>query len=413
MSSLALLEVIIVSFTPESADAHNGGWVRADGGIQRFCKECGTAVQDANFCPRCGLATENTSGAHTSQPEEHPQQAPTGHSGHSRAWWLTIAAVAAAVIVGLVAVLVVVIGQEPSGPTYTTKSRLALAPVIQQNQQLASTLRRLSSRSGHAKASGSVETTTTTVRSAQRELAKLTPGAGDRALAASARTALTSELAWLSAAGSVLKNPTSPMLTQLGSLGLNARSKLRAIDAQVPAASESLPDSAKLIAYAQARRSAVSTTSALRQFSAQVQALLTQSGPAFTQINQLFGQMQTAASGGTPTITLAQAEATLTAVISNRTSLAASARTLDAPTPLAATVRADLVAAMDASLTNDHDISTCLNEANTGTTAVIFQGCLSSTAADSTAATNAKHQFLADYNTLRSQIGQPAISVQF
>jgi hypothetical protein len=202
-------------------------------------------------------------------------------------------------------------------------------------------------------------------------------------------------------------------VTQLDSLGADARSKLRAIDPQVPGASASLPGSAKLIGYAQARRRAVATTSALRRFSDPVRALLTQSGPAFTQINKLFGQMQIAASGGTPTITLAQAEAMLTAVVSNRTSLAASARSLDAPTPMAATVRADLVAAMDASLTNDQDISTCLNQANTGTVAYIFQSCLSSTSSGSTAATSAKQRFLAAYNALRRQIGQPAISVQF
>jgi hypothetical protein len=143
-----------------------------------------------------------------------------------------------------------------------------------------------------------------------------------------------------------------------------------------------------------------------------VQALQDQSGPAYQQINQLFGQMQTAASGGTPSITLAQAEASITSVVSNRTSLAASARTLGAPTPLAASVRSALVAALDASLTNDQDINNCLNQANSGTVAIIFQGCLSATAANSNAATAAKQHFFTLYDQLRAEIGLPPASRQ-
>jgi len=59
-------------------------------------------------------------------------------------------------------------------------------------------------------------------------------------------------------------------------------------------------------------------------------------------------------------ITLAQAEAAIITVVANRTALAASARTLTAPTALAAAVRGALVTAMDYSLTDDQDISTCL-----------------------------------------------------
>ena len=202
------------------------------------------------------------------------------------------------------------------------------------------------------------------------------------------------------------------MLAQLGSLGVDTQTKLQAIDAQIPGIAE-FPGSTRLIAYTQAKTTAASTKSALRQFSSQVQALLTQSGPAFQQINQLFARLQTAASGGTPTITIAQAEATLTTVIANRTALAASARTLNAPTPLAVWCEPALVAAMDASLTNDQDISNCLNQANNGTVAYIFQGCLSSTAADSNTATASKQQFTSLYNKLRQRIGQPATSEQF
>jgi hypothetical protein len=68
---------------------------------------------------------------------------------------------------------------------------------------------------------------------------------------------------------------------------------------------------------------------------------------------------------------------------------------------------------MDASLTNDQDINTCLNRANTGTVAFIFQSCLTSTAPDSQAATTAKQHFLTLYNRLRHSIGLPPNRQQF
>jgi hypothetical protein len=203
------------------------------------------------------------------------------------------------------------------------------------------------------------------------------------------------------------------MLSQLGSLGVNAQTEFAAINAQVPGAGASLPGSTGLIAYAQGQTSAASTRTALTKYSGQVQSLLAQSAPAFMQINQLFGQMQTAADGGTPDITLAQAEAMINTVVANRTSLAASARTLAAPTPLAGSVSGALVDAFDTSLTDDQDISNCLNQANSGTVAFIFQSCLISSGAAASTATAAKEQFLSLYNRLRRQIGQPATSQQF
>lgn len=57
-------------------------------------------------------------------------------------------------------------------------------------------------------------------------------------------------------------------------------------------------------------------------------------------------------------------------------------------------------------------ISTCLNQDNTGTVAIIFQDCLSATASDSDTATAEQH-FFALYNQLRHQIGQPATNQRF
>ncbi len=99
--------------------------------------------------------------------------------------------------------------------------------------------------------------------------------------------------------------------------------------------------------------------------------------------------------------------------MANRTSLAAAAQAVNAPTPAASTVRDDLVAAFNASLQDDNDLDTCLNQANTGTDAYIFQGCLDTSSTDSGAATAAKQTFLAAYNQLRTVIGQSPVTMQF
>jgi hypothetical protein len=125
------------------------------------------------------------------------------------------------------------------------------------------------------------------------------------------------------------------MLDQLASLGVQAQQKFQALNAHAAGAASSFPGSTTVISYARAENTTATTSKELARFSSQVHALLDQSQPAFQQINQLFGQLAIAASGGVPTITLAQAEATINTVVSNRTALAASARTLDAPTPLA------------------------------------------------------------------------------
>lgn len=371
--------------------------------VHHFCSNCGTALDGARFCPQCGTSTEI---------DGDVQRVSGVYHGHQRWLGLTAAALAVAIAAGAV-IAVLLVRHSASGPSTVTRVRQAVAPVIRQNRELGSALAALSQRSGHSRAAGTVQVTMSTARAAQHDLAARLAGSGDRGDVVRAQRAMTSEIAWLSAAATVLRTPGSPMTSQLSSLEVSARANLSQIDGQVPAASDSLPGSASLLAYAHSRTSAARNARALRAFSDQVQSLLMQSAPAFQQINDLFRQMQAAASGGTPTITVAQAEAMITSVVANRTSLAASARTLNAPTPAAVSVRNDLTAAMDASLTNDQDINRCLNEANTGTVAYIFQSCLSSTSADSNAATAAKQRFLAAYNALRQQIGQPAISVQF
>jgi hypothetical protein len=151
----------------------------------------------------------------------------------------------------------------------------------------------------------------------------------------------------------------------------------------------------------------------VKGFVSQVSTLITQSEPAFKQINALFAQLTSVAQGEGTDLTLPQLEQTISSVVSNRSALAASARALPAPTSGARNVRTALVSAMDASLTDDNSIDNCLNEDNSGDLAFIFQGCLSSTASDATAATNAKDHFWSVYNALRHTIGEPATHASF
>jgi len=376
-------------------------------GTQKFCKECGTELGGARYCPRCGAVTENAA-ARVGATSRRSSGRDSGRP------WLIAGVLAAAVVVVAVILVAVSLGHRSAeSSAYLGKARRALHGVISQNRRLDGRLRALAPAGNPGPAEVVVSSAIAAARSAERVLRVLRPAAGYGAFAAAARAAVSGELAWLHAAAAVLAHPAGPMSYQLAALGTDARTRLQAIDRQVPGASASMPSSASLISYARGKAAAGHTRRATAQFSDQVQALLAQSQPAYEQINELFRQMQTAATGGTPSITLAQAESVITTVIANRTALAASARTLSAPTPLAASVRDALATAMDASLANDHDISNCLNQANTGTIALIFKSCLNSTAASSQAASTAKQRFLALYNQLRSQIGQPATSPQF
>ena len=260
---------------------------------------------------------------------------------------------------------------------------------------------------------------------AQQSLALLKPSGSQTALAAQIKAALTSEAAWLQTASSVVTNPSSPLLSQLSGLGVDADTKLQQVEASLSIPSgTAFPSSNQIVVYASAANAATAaqakaaadqaqTTAAETQFSNQVLALLNQSASSFQSVNSFYQQLQSAAQGHGATITLAQAEQQISSIVANRTSLAAAAQAINAPTPATSTVRDNLVAAFNASLRNDNDLDTCLNQANNGSNAYIFQGCLNASGPDSAAATAAKQTFLSAYNTVRTRLGQPAVNIQF
>lgn len=310
-------------------------------------------------------------------------------------------------------------------PSYSVQAGQLVSPVLTGNVRLTSALQALTPGGNAQAAESAVANAQNATQVAQQSLALLTPARSQAGLEAQVNAAMTSEASWLQTASSVLANPNSPLLSQLSGLGLDAETKLQSMETGLGLTSDpAFPSSNQLINYASAADAAAAaharaaaaqaqTTAAETGFSGQVSALLNQSASSFQSVNAFYQQLQSAADGNGSTVTLAQAEQQIAGIVANRTALAAAAQALDAPTPATSTVRDELVAAFNASLRNDNDLDTCLNQANDGTDAYIFQGCLDASSSDSAAATAAKQTFLSDYNQLRARLGQAPVTMQF
>ena len=435
-----------------------------------FCGQCGKPVRDTPFCERCGAQVLAAGGGgrdvptpsrdstlrsaesaswvpheaggrvlpgepqasidelmHTQWDQESPAVVGvTDHRGSKRAVQIGVAVLALVLVVGAVIGAIAVLGgSKQQGPSYPAQAGQLLGPVFAQNTTLASTVQALPPGGDAHAARTALASAADATQTAQHTVALLKTPQSQAPFAAQINAALTSEATWLQTATSVLANPASPLLSQLSGLGLDAQAKLHGLAAGLPVTVSAIfPSSNPIVAYASARTAATAarahaaaarakTAAALTQFSGQVRGLLTQSTPSFQQLNAFYQQLASAAAGAGTTITLAQAEQQISSIVANRTSLGASAQALAAPTPAAKTVRDDLVAAFAASLRDDTDLASCLNQANDGSEAYIFQSCLDASSADSAAATAAKHTFRTAYNQLRARIGQPPVTLQF
>jgi hypothetical protein len=324
-----------------------------------------------------------------------------------------------------VATAVTLLGSSKHGPSYSTQATQLVSPVLADNAKVDSALQTLTPGANPQAAENAIASAHDATQVAQQSLALLQPARSQAGLEAQVNAALTGEATWLQTASSVLANPSSPLLSQLSGLGVDAETKLQTMETVLSVGTTpAFPSSNQIINYASAANAAAAaraqaaaaqaqTTAAETQFSNQVLALLNQSASSFQSVNAFYQQLQSAADGDGATITLAQAEQQIAGIVANRTALAAAAQALNAPTPATGTVRDDLVAAFNASLRNDNDLDTCLNQANDGTDAYIFQGCLDASSSDSGAATAAKQTFLSAYNQLRAGLGQAAVTIQF
>lgn len=400
--------------------------------IQAFCVECGTALHGAKFCPHCGAMTENAvdpeesafagedqgtaATAVLAPPAQRtaprlvpppPQiRTPAPPAAESPRHPIRIALIVGAFVLVLALVIgVVLLSSRSGGPSYANQAAVVLGPTIQANRQLTSALSTLPAQSSSAGAQTAVQDTGLALQAAQQKLNALKPGSGDQELASAAKTTLISELAFLNAASTALGNPSSPVADQLGMLSNATKSQLLALDQKVPGASASFPGNSAISTWVQQQRLKVS----LRTFAGQVDRLLSQSGPSFDEINQAFGLME----NPDPSTSVAQVEAMIGGMIANRTTLQATASTLSSPTAQAGRVRDAFATSFADSLTNDRAIQDCLNQANYGSVAIIFQSCLDSTASSSNAATQAKDYFRSLYNQLRQSMGLGEVNPQY
>jgi hypothetical protein len=430
------------------------------GGAAAFCGHCGARAQSTPFCQQCGaslvgaqnpvetwapqgsigptevgdeagkVASLQTPRANSATrlaetppagtPAVAPFVSPSSRERPSRRGLAIGAAVLAIVLIGAAvgATLLLSKSSKPPkkrGPTYSAETARYLAPVLADNKNLAFGAAFLVPGGNTQGLSTEIATTQSDTKNAQQNIGGLTAtGSSNKELATEVKAALISEEAWLQTAAAILSNTSSPLLSQLSGIGLDAQNKFAAIGPSVnAAASAPFPSSAKLVAFASAANASAQTTQQNITFSNQVLALLNQSTSTFQTVNTLYGQLQTAANGGYTDLTLPEAEQQINSIVASRTSLAAAAQALNAPTPTATAVTTDLVTAFNESLKDDNDLANCLNEANDGTVAYIFQSCLSLSTSDSATATTDKATFLAAYNQLRASVGQPPTSVQF
>ena len=348
-------------------------------------------------------------------PPVYPAQ-PVASSGR-RSLWIGGGVLAALVIIGAVAGFLI-LGKNSNataqGPTYSAEVVSYLRPVISDNAKLAYGVATLTPAGTPSASEAATTTAEADVQAAQQSISSLKIPAGDQTLATEVNAALASESEWLKTVSTVLGDPSNPLASQLAGLGEDMSTKFEALGTTLPkVANATMPNSTKIVAYAAGVTANAAAIQATTQFDNQVSSLLDQSSSSFQQVNDFYGQLNNVVNGGSTDLTIAQAEQEISSIIANRNSLQAAAQALNAPTPGAQAVAADLVAAFAASLQDDNDLSSCLNEQNYGTVAYIYGSCLSSTASDNSAATTAKQTFVSAYNQLRATVGQPPVSPSF
>jgi hypothetical protein len=306
-------------------------------------------------------------------------------------------------LVAAVAAVALVTGVFSQGTDWQAKSAQVLVPVESGNAQLSTQLTQLSTSSIPSGAQAALKSTSAQVTAANAELDQLD---GAQPAVQQARRALAAESSYLTAVGHAL---TAPASSQLSGLAATAQDRL---DAAVPQGQDNISGFDKLASWSSARQAHKQTRVSVRAFAGEVDSLLGRSAPSKSEISSLFTRMQQTVNGD-PEITLAEATSGLSDVIANRSGLAGAARALSAPTGQATKVRALLATAFDDSLTDDRAIQDCLTQAQDVGLPDLFSSCLSSTAAQSDAASAAKQTFRDAYNKLRAKVGMSQISTDF
>ena len=396
-----------------------------------FCGSCGAVAHGSTFCQSCGARLVNEAGSFTEHqdtpPAGIPAQAATSAEPRSpaeasvlfkeRLRRRRLIGIGAGIGIALLLVVIVagvLVATSSSGPSFSQQAGSALAPLVASNARLVNDVANLKPGGDTAAVVTDLSSTKETAQSVQIQVDALPAAKSNTSMVAQIDSSIGAEMDWLKPASAVLSNTGSPQASQLSGLGSEAKSRLDVLKASIPALKLIVfPSSDTIVAFASAATASSLTNLANAQFSNQVVALLNQSTGTFQQVNTFFGQLQDVANGGYSDLTLPVAEQQISSIVASRTSLAAAAQALNAPTPAAQNVASLLVQAFNASLQDDNAIDTCLNEANDGTVAYIYQSCLSSSTASSSQATSDKTKFLDAFNQLRSTVGQPPINIQF
>jgi len=379
----------------------------------------GSVAAPASAIAASGAAVPLTAGATADSTDGHPEDVrPTRARRFARPVRIAaiVAVVALLAVAGVVAALVLTQPKPkpaPKPPSYASLAVHFVSPVVADNRSVTTAITGLHLGTNTSSATAAVAQASQATLTARAQLATLAPKPADEVLVGQFAGALGAEQLYLSAVAGALRSQNAASSGNLVALGSQLQSKFAVLDGVLPGGDAAVGGYVHLGNWVNKVVGAEQGRAAITSFVGQVQTLLTQSTPSFDEINQVFGQMNIAAQGGTADISLAQAEASIGDVISNRTSLEAAAAALQAPSGVSAQVASALTTAFQASLVADRAIQDCLNEANSGTVAIVFASCLTSTGMDSNTATVDKQQFTLLYNKLRSEVGQPATSVAF
>ena len=275
-----------------------------------FCHQCGNRVEGGAFCVHCGvpvqlerskmaavpvgspgwgsdgddgaapslghypvngpsIATGHTSGwdgAGSSQPAQEQERfrpdidnAPDFRS--RRAVKLGAVGVPVAVIVASVAATVLLLGSSKH-TSYRAEASQLVNPVLADTAKVASALETLSPGGNPQVAQSAAATAQDATQVAQQSLALLKPAESQAAMAAQVNAALTSEVTWLQTASAVLAKPSSPLLSQLSGLGLDAATKFQQMETGLLVGTRgTFPSSTQIVLWASSANAAAAADS--------------------------------------------------------------------------------------------------------------------------------------------------------
>ena len=333
----------------ESSVAFCGSCGRARLIGTRFCEHCGAEVRSASVSssPTAAVtspgqpATSSLSGPPAVPESLTPPQGTAVQSvpllassrqPSKRGWIITTCALGAVALVAATVVIVLLLTQH-STPSFLSQARVILRPVAIDNEKLGQAIQSLKTAPNVDAVQSALASTQAEIRAARQELSALN-ASSDPTLSNGIDAALAAELQWMQDASTTLATPSSPLTSQLSALGLDAQSKLDALGTSIPFLADSAfpSSSVELATYAAATNSSVHEKSLEVTFVGQVLALLNQSSSSYQLVNSFYAQLQSAANGTGTTFTLSQAEQQIGSITSSRTSLAAAAQALSAPT---------------------------------------------------------------------------------